>query len=79
MESKQLTHVFLKKKKKKTDTSLTRNSTKWYYSNVLGKMNLWRLERPRGGKVNPNSFAHLNPPTLIESKSTQLLVRLNGH
>ena len=33
----------------------------------------------RGGKVSPNSFAHSNPPTLIEPKLTQLLVGLNGH
>ena len=33
----------------------------------------------RGGKVSLNSFAHLNPPTLIEPKPTQLLVGLNEH
>ena len=33
----------------------------------------------RGGKINPNPFTHLNPPTLIEPKPTQLLVGLNGH
>ena len=33
----------------------------------------------RGGKVNPNPFAHPNLPTVIEPKLTQLLVGLNGH
>ena len=33
----------------------------------------------RGDKVSPNPIAYSNPPTLIESKSIQLLVGLNGH
>ena len=33
----------------------------------------------KGGKVSPNLFVHLNSPTLIKSKPTQLLVGLNEH
>ena len=33
----------------------------------------------RGGKISRNLFAHISPPTLIESKLISLLVELNNH
>ena len=35
--------------------------------------------KTRGGKVSQNPLVHPNPPTVIESKPTQILVGLNGH
>uniref|UniRef100_A0A7N2MWP0 Thioredoxin domain-containing protein n=1 Tax=Quercus lobata TaxID=97700 RepID=A0A7N2MWP0_QUELO len=51
---------------------LTNTIEKLYKCRIVG-IKILNGQRKRGGKGSPNSFAHLNPPTLIGSKLIQLL------
>ena len=48
----------------------------YFLSLVMGQ---FTVPKCMGGKISPNPFVHPNPPILLKSKPTQLLIGLNGY